>query len=256
MYSIPDESIMAKYLIKTHYIMKVVEFHPEDQTVDLIQDTFEFTNSVTGNFVLKNEFGNVTTATITTLDSVINVPVKQERWGQFEIQACPVPGDTGYIEVFTNDIRSWMEEGGPNIPWSDSHFLKTSCVFVPFVPNKKNAAQDYPEDNTKLVIKSKNASIVLTDSEVEGQEPVVDLTTTVQTLNINAEKGLTVKGDINSEGDITVKGNIAVDGEINATGNIKTSAEGDIIVGTLSLKNHIHATSQGPTGGPEAPPAA
>ena len=203
-----DATLAAKYAIKTHYIMRVVEFHPETQTVDLIQDVFEFTNSPFGSMVVTNEFGNDIAVTLKAPDYIEGVPVKQERWGQFEIQACPVEGDTGYIEVFTNDIRDWVLNGGESIPWSDDHFLKHCCVFVPFIPNHVNAAKDYPLDNTKLVIKSKNASIVVTDSAPEGEEPVVDITTTAKTININAEEGINVNGDVTVTGSITATGDI------------------------------------------------
>ncbi len=258
MYSPPKATLAAKYIIKTHYIMKVVEFHPEDQTVDLIQDVFEFSNAPESSLTVNNEFGNTVTVTLNKLDMVIRVPVKQLRWGQFEIQCCPVPGDTGYIEVFTNDIKDWMENGGPSIPWSDSHFLKTSCVFVPFVPNAKNAATTYPADNSQLVIKSTNASIVITDKPAEEgseEEPTVDITTTAQTLNINAEKGITVTGDINITGNITSTGDVNVDGTITASGDI-TSTNGDVVAGGISLKNHTHdgstltTTATVGTGGP------
>lgn len=239
MYSPPPATLAAKYVIKTHYIMKVLEFHPEDQTVDLIQDVFEFTNAPQGPMTINNEFGNTVTVTLNNLDVIPHVPVKLLRWGQFEIQACPAPGDTGYIEVFTNDIRDWVENGGPSIPWSDAHFVKTNCVFVPFVPNAKNASPAYPSkedgsaDNTKMIIKSANASIVFEDvpAATEGGEAMVTLTTTAQTINVNAEKGINITGNINATGDITVTGAI--------------SASGDIIAGKggakeISLLKHIH----------------
>lgn len=242
MFAIKDETIAAKLLIKTHYIMKVVEFHPETQTVDLVQDTFGFTNTPYGTMAVNNDFGQTIVAALTYPDNLIGVPVKQLRWGQFEIQCCPVPGDTGYIEIFTDDIREWVKNGGPAVPWSDRRFVKESCVFVPFVPNNTNAATDYPTDNSKLVIKSANASIVITDQPAEEgsqEEPIVDITTTAQTLNINAEKGITVTGDINITGNITAKGDVNVDGTITASGDI-TSTDGDVVAGSISLKNHTH----------------
>ena len=57
MFGFPESSIKAMYLIKTHYIMRVIEFHPEDQTVDLIQDVCEFCNTTTGDIVVQNELG-------------------------------------------------------------------------------------------------------------------------------------------------------------------------------------------------------
>ena len=163
MAKLPEATVAAKFVIKTHYIMRVLEFHPETQTVDLIQDVFEMTNSPFGNTVYRNEFGNIVACLPKELDILYDVPVKQLRWGQFEIQACPVEGDTGYIEVFVDDIQDWIKDGSRSIPWSVDKFVKKNCVFVPFVPNKKNASSTYPADNTQLVIRSKNASITITD---------------------------------------------------------------------------------------------
>jgi len=237
----PKAAIASKFLIKTHYIMRVTAFHPETQTVDLVQDTFEFTSVPYSGLTVANDFGEIVAVALTVPDSILGVPVKQLRWGQFEIQCCPVPGDTGYIEVFTNDIRDWIENGSMSVPWSDTHFLKQSCVFVPFIPNNQNASKDYPIDNSQLVIKSANASIIITDKPAEEgseEEPTVDITTTAQTLNINAEKGITVTGDINVTGNISVTGEVNVDGTISATKDIKS--ETDVIGGGISLKTHTH----------------
>lgn len=264
MIALPDATIAAKFVIKTHYLMRVVEFHPDTQTVDLIQDVYEFTNAPYGTVSIENDFGCYVNVLLKQPDALYNIPVKQLRWGQFEIQCCPKPGDTGYIEVFTNDTRDWMINGSNSVPWSDAHFLKECCVFVPFVPNLKNAATQYPADNSQLVIKSANASIVITDKQAEegsGEDPVIDITTTAQTLNINAEKGITVTGDINITGNITVTGDIettgdvTVDGNITATGDITSdktvTGKEDVIGGGISLKNHTHpfTYSAGPTAG-------
>lgn len=258
MFEIKDETFAAKLLIKTHYIMKVTAFYPDTQTVDLVQETFGFTNTPFGTMTVNNVWGQTVTAALTIPDVILGVPVQQLRWGQFQIQCAPVPGDTGYIEVFTDDIRSWVKDGGPAVPWSDQRFIKESCVFVPFVPNHTNAATDYPTDNTKLVIKSANASIVLTDTsgaEESTSEPTVDITTTAQTVNINAEKGFNVNGDVTIVGNITVTGDVTVDGNINATGEISSdetvTGKKDVIGGGISLKNHTHpfTYSAGPSAG-------
>lgn len=217
---VTDSAIAAKYVIKTHYIMRVVEFHPETQTVDLIQDVFEFTKSPFGSMVVTNEFGKDVTVTLNAPDYIEGVPVKQLRWGQFEIQACPVPGDTGYIEVFTNDTRDWVINGSESIPWSDDHFLKHCCVFVPFIPNHKNAAENYPADNTQLVIRSKNASITITD---DGTTSSVKIG--AKTMEISAEEGVSITGDV------------------NVTGNVTASE--DIKAGNVSLTEHTHTLASG-----------
>lgn len=258
MITLPDSTIASKFVIKTHYLMRVVEFHPDTQSVDLIQDTFEFANSPYGTISIENEFGQYVTVVLKRPDMLYNVPVKQLRWGQFEIQCCPVPGDTGYIEVFTNDIRDWVANGSNSIPWSDNHFMKECCVFVPFIPNRQNAVKDYPADNSQLVIKSANASIVITDKPAEqgsGEEPTVDITTTAQTLNINAEKGITVNGDMTITGNIAITGDVSVDGNITATGEISSgktvTGKEDVVGGGISLKNHTHpfTYSAGPSAG-------
>lgn len=233
MIGLSDDSINAMYLIKTHYIMRVIEFHPENQTVDLIQDVFEFCNAPMGEITVKNELGYDVNVNLMEPDVIYGVPVKQERWGQFEIQACPQPGDTGYIEVFTNDITSWVQNGQFTIPKSDRHFAKDSCVFVPFIPNEINKAETYPADGTQLIIKSTNATIKITDSAEEGQDPVVDIETTAKTVHINAEDGVSVAGNVDITGDLTVSGTITADGDI-------TSSNGDVVASGISLKNHTH----------------
>lgn len=252
MFPVQQAALASKYVIKTHYIMRVIEFYPETQTVDLIQDVFEYTNAPFGDMTVNNEFGNTVTVTLNNLDVLRGVPVKQLRWGQFEIQCCPKKDDTGYIEVFTNDIQRWVEEGGPSIPWSDDHFIKQNCVFVPFMPNHKNASTDYianedgTVDNTRLRIKSANASFTITDKPAENPEDaVVDITTTAKTVNINAENGISLNGDVN------VTGNITASGVIKASGDIVAGAGTS---GEVSLQGHTHtietgapiSTSQGP----------
>lgn len=198
---LPNATIAAKYVIKTHYIMRVIEFHPETQTVDLIQDVFEMTNSPFGSLVYKNEFGNTVACLPKELDILYGVPVKQLRWGQFEIQACPVEGDTGYIEVFVDDIQDWIKNGSRSIPWSQAKFVKKNCVFVPFVPNRKNASTTYPADNTQLVIRSKNASITLVD---DGTTSSVKIG--AQTMEVKTENGVSITGNVTVEGEVTANG--------------------------------------------------
>jgi hypothetical protein len=113
-------------------------------------------------------------------------------------------------------------------------------VFVPFVQNATNKQEDYPEDNTQLVIKSDHLSITLTDQpdpEPGSQDEPV--------------RNVSVVGDVNVTGNINVTGDIAVDGKITATGNIESqgtikakgnveSTDGDIKAGSVSLKNHTH----------------
>lgn len=217
--------------------MRVIEFHPETQTVDLIQDTYEFTNSPVSDVVMTNELGVNVAVTLAPQTVLFDVPVKQERWGQFQIQACPVEGDTGYIEVFTDDIRDWVLNGSDSIPWSDNKFVKGNCVFVPFIPNHTNAAEDYPVDNYSFVIKSNNASIKITDKPAEqGEDPIVDITATANTMN--------VFGDVTLNGDLNITGNMTVNGEITATETISAekdiTSKTDVIGGGVSLKTHTH----------------
>lgn len=207
-----DAAIAAKYLIKTNYICRVMAFHPETQTVDLVQDVLEFCNTPDGEFTINNEFGVDVSAGLVKPDVLLDIPVLQLRWGQFEIQCCPKEGDTGVLAVFVNDIHDWVENDGPSIPNTDNHFMKTSSVFIPFIPNKKNCVNDYPTDNNSLVIKSANAKIVLTDDGVNSS------------VAIEATK-------------MTMKGDLEVTGDIKATGDVKA--------GTVSLKNHTHTILSG-----------
>lgn len=234
MLALPDEALASKYVIKTHYVVHVLKFYPESQTVDVIQDTFEFSNTPLGDMTIKNEFGQTVTVGLLEPSIIYGVPVQQLRWGQFSIQAAPKSGDTGYIEVFTNDITSWKREGGIAIPWSDRHFVKESCVFVPFVANDTNATEDYVSDENTLVIKSKNASITLTD---DGETSGVSIT--ANTMTVTAEDGVSITGDV------------SIDGDVSCTKTI--TAETDVVGGGVSLKNHKHpfTYSAGPSAGAE-----
>lgn len=234
MIQMPDEAYDALYVIKTHYIMRVLKFNPETQTVDLIQDVYEFTNTPLGNMAVVNEFGQEVVVGLKEPTILHNIPVKQLRWGQFEIQCCPVAGDTGYIEVMTNDIRDWMQTGSRSIPWSDSHFIKESCVFVPFVPNLINRSTTYPANNNSLVIRSKNASFVITDND----DDVVNITTNANTTNINSVGGISCNGDVAITGNLSTTGNITASGSITATGEVHS--DDDVTAGGVSLKNHKH----------------
>ncbi len=245
MFGVPESSIKAMYLIKTHYIMRVIEFHPEDQTVDLIQDVCEFCNTTMGDIVVQNELGYEVTVAPQEPMVMYGIPVKQLRWGQFSIQACPKKDDTGYIEIFTNDITDWIENGGISIPKSDRHFAKDSCVFVPFVANKTNSTPDYVNNENTLVIKSANASITLTDDGTTSDVKIIS-----KTMTVTAEDGVSITGDVNIEGALETTGNITTtEGDVSATvGDLKTS--------TASFNTHVHesAAPGSPTSGPMPAP--
>ncbi len=240
MIQMPDEAYNALYVIKTHYIMRVLKFYPETQTVDLIQDVYEFTNTPLGTMTRINEFGQEVVVALKEPAILHNIPVKQLRWGQFEIQCCPVEGDTGYIEVMTNDIRDWIQHGSRSIPWSDSHFAKESCVFVPFIANFANRSQTYPEDNTQLVIRSKNATFKIKDDN----NSQIDVETTAQTVHVNAANGIYCVGDTDIQGNITVTGNVTITGDMSVTGKIEATDEiksdVDVIAAGVSLVHHTH----------------
>lgn len=227
-----DAAVASKYLIKTNYIFKVMAVHPEKQTVDIVQDVFEFCNVPNGEFTVNNEFGIDVSAGIRDLDVLLDIPILQLRWGQFAIQCCPKEGDTGVLAVFVNDIQNWMVNGGPSIPNSDDHFSKINSVFIPFIPNYQNCAQDYPTDNNSLVIKSDNAKIVLTD---DGTNSGVSIE--AKTVEVKATDGLSLNGNVN------------VDGDISATGDVKA--------GSISLTEHTHGvgTLQVPATAPEGSPS-
>lgn len=221
---LPDEAIAAMYLIKTHNIVRVIKFYPEDQTVDVIQDTFDYTNTPLGDIVVKNEFGQEVTAALLEPPILYGIPVKQLRWGQFSIQACPKEGDTGYIEIFTNDITDWIENGGISIPKSDRHFAKESCVFVPFVANKTNATPDYVNNENTLVIKSATASITLTDNGETSDVSII-----AKTMTVTAEDGTTINGDV------------TVNGTVHATTNVTAGENNTALVGHTHGFDYIGA---------------
>lgn len=212
--------------------MRVVAVHPEDQTVDLVEDVFRFINSPIPSTTVINELGNAVDVGIAKRFELLNIPVKQERWGQFSIQCNPAVGDTGYIEIMTNDIRDWMINGSDSVPWTDSHFDERSCVFVPFIQNDKNKQENYPTDNTQLVIKSDHLSITFTD-QTEAQEGQDEPT-----------RNISIVGDVVMSGKLDITGDVTITGKLTTTGDIE-STEGDVKAGTVSLKEHTHTIPSG-----------
>jgi len=219
----PDESVLAKYLIKTHGIFKVVTFHPENQTVDIIQDVYDLSLDPLGKIVKENEFDIPVAYSLNIPKMLYDIPVKQLRWGQFSIECCPKKGDTGYVEYFHDDIRDWMKDGGVSVPDSAKKFIPGSCIFVPFVPNLKNLKEDYVDSESKLRIKSKNAMIEIIDED--NGHPIINIISTGGTTNITATT-------------TNVNGNLKVTGEITADGNIKSKS--DVLADGISLKDHTH----------------
>lgn len=241
-----DETILAKYVIKTHYIMKVVAVHPEDQTVDVVEDVYRYTNSPVPFTTVINELGNPVDVGLSKKMKLLNIPVKQERWGQFAIQCNPAVGDTGYIEIMTNDIRDWMLNGSDSVPWSDDHFDERSCVFVPFVQNATNKQEDYPADNTQLVIKSDHLSITMTDQPDPEQGSQDD-----PVRNISIVGDVVVTGKVDITGDVNITGKLTASSDIESTGgkvkakeNVE-STDGDIKAGNVGLKTHTHTIPAG-----------
>lgn len=217
-------AVQAKYLIRTHSVFRVIAFHPDTQTVDIRQDMFELVPNQDGATYKQNEFGVDVPYSLRTPDIMYGIPVKQIRYGQFAIKACPVAGDTGYVEYFHDDITGWVEDGELSIPRNSAKFLRGSCVFVPGVFDKNNATQDYPADNTKLIIAGKDATIEIVNPT--GDDPATQINIVAKTVNVTAEKS-------------KFSGDVEVAGDIKATGDVKA--------GNISLLNHKHNVPAGAT---------
>ncbi|MBR2008273.1 MAG: hypothetical protein IKA01_09925 [Alistipes sp.] len=217
-------AVQAKYLVRTHSVFKVLAFHPENQTVDIKQEMFELVHSADGEIYKQNEFGVDVPYALRTPDILYGIPVKQMRYGQFAIKVCPVEGDTGYVEYFHDDITGWFEEGGVAVPRNSAKFLRASCVFVPGVFDENNATQDYPTDNTKLIIAGKDATIEIVNPA--GDDPATQINIVAKTVNVTAEKS-------------------KFNGDMEVSGDIKAS--GDVKAGNISLLNHKHNVPAGAT---------
>lgn len=242
----PDESIAAKYLVNTHMMVRVIAFHPETQTVDVVQEVYDYVNTTEGDFVVQNEFGIDVTANVKVLDVLYDIPVKQERYGQFSIRCCPKEGDTGYLEIFTEDLQDWFKNGGPSVPWAALRFLRKNSVFVPFVPNNKNCATDYPTTNESLVVKSNRVTMTISDPE-QGNESVSLSMSNGVSLTISADGNIIVNGTnatINASS-TTINGSLQVNGEVTTSSTITSGGDiksgGDVITSSgISLDNHTH----------------
>lgn len=236
---VPDASIAAKYLINTHMMVKVVEFHPETQTVDVVQEVYDYINTTSGQYVVQNEFGEDVVAGIKVLDVLYDIPVKQMRYGQFQIQVCPKPGDTGYLEIFTEDLQNWVDNGGPCLANSAIRFMRKSSVFVPFVPNKTNCAEDYPLTNESFVIKSEHTTISITDpEEEEGEEQYGE------SIDISMRNGVSVK--ISADGSVSIN---CQNTTITATDSVTIDTPSTKITGTLDVDGAVTTGSTLTTGG-------
>lgn len=228
----PGLVALSKYLIKTHYIVRVMEVHPETQTVDVIQDNLEYITDDNGKFIIENVLGMDTRASVAEPFCLFGVPIQQLRWGQFHIQCLPKKDDTGYIEVFVDDDTNWQANGGPSVPPNGTKFDIRSCVFVPFLVNKKNADPEYPTDNSQLVIKSANSKIVITDDGTSSSVEVLS-----NTVSVEAQDGISLTGDVAIDGKLSVTDKIESDSDITASGDVKA--------GNISLTNHTHVVNSG-----------
>lgn len=217
-------AVQAKYLIRTHSIFRVVAFHPETQTVDIRQDVFELVPNQNGTNYRQNEFGVDTPYSLRTPDVLYGIPVKQIRYGQFSIKCCPVAGDTGYVEYFHDDMTGWYEEGELSIPRDSAKFLRSSCVFVPGVFDKEHSTESYPEDNSKLIIAGKDATIEIVNPS--GDTPETKINIIAKEVNVTADKA-------------------KFSGDVEVAGDVKAS--GDVKAGNISLKNHKHTVPSGAT---------
>ena len=227
----PDESIAAKYLINTHMMVKVVEFHPDTQTVDVVQEVYDYVNTTEGDFVVQNEFGVDVTANVKVLDVLYDIPVKQERFGQFSIKCCPKKGDTGYLEIFTEDLQDWFKNGGPSVPWAALRFLRKNSVFVPFVPNKTNCAQNYPQDNSSFVIESNRTKTTIEDPE-DGEASI-----TIQTPGATVFIDGAGKVRIETPETVISGKTVLEDGRVDADSGLQISTPYASISGSLQVGN-------------------
>lgn len=212
-----EATIAAKYVIKTAYIVRVIEVHPENQTVDVAQDSFEFCTVDGGTYLITNEFGVNVPAESLAPFIITEVPVQQLRWGKFSVQCMPQVNDTGLLVVMTDDISRWIKEGSCSAAGSGAKFSVYSSVFIPFITNELHKAENYPEPDTDLIIKGENVSIKLTDNGTDA--------------------------NISITGDTTITGDVTIDGNLSVTGKI--TSDDDIVADGISVKEHTHTIPAG-----------
>lgn len=275
---LPDASIAAKYLINTHMMVKVVEFHPENQTVDVIQEVYDYVNTTDGDFVVQNEFGEDVVANAKELDILYGIPVRQARFGQFSVRCCPKAGDTGYLEIFTEDLQDWFKNGGPSLPWAALRFMRKNSVFVPFVPNNTNCVDDYPTTNESFLLKSAHTTVKINDPE-EGDESLEismrngvslkisadgSITANCQNTTITSSTAVTIDtpsttitGDLNVNGAVTMDKTLAVTGATTLASTLDVvgamtattiTASGAVAAATLAASAGISGGSISTTG--------
>lgn len=151
--------------------------------------------------------------------SVSSVPVMQLGGGNFMLNFNLVPGDLGWIKANDRDISLFLQGNYQDAPPNTRR--KHSFEDAVFIPNIMGGYTIDSEDTDNMVLQNLDGTvrIALWSNKVKITAPTVE----IDTLNLNCS------------------------GSINVTG--------DVIAGTVSLKNHTHPgvmTGPGNTGAPNA----
>lgn len=195
----------ARLLVLTHFPYRVVNIYSDGQYVDLESCLLEYQYDKTSSLKLVNSFGNVIPVHTTQKSIIRKVPVKQFKFGHFSIQARPVIGDEGYIEVFYDDTSRWQQQGGTVAPGAFNVTDINNCVFVPSLINQKTKDVNYAPEG-EFVIKSTNTSIILKDAQDGSGTPSIEINSSGN-VNVNSQQ-TTITGDAKIEGNLEVIGNI------------------------------------------------
>lgn len=148
-------------------------------------------------------------------------------------------GDTGWVIGADVDTELFMQ----SLKTADPNTGRLHCfAFGFFIPDKIKGFQIAEEDADALVIQTLDGKTKITLKN--GNVTVLSAdTVNVQCTNANVNASqLNLTAESTVTGNITVTGNLTVNGTITATT--------DTLVGSVSLKSHIHKLGDVPTTSP------
>ena len=147
-------------------------------------------------------------------------------WGDIRITHPVLKGQECIVLFSDRELESWYINGGVNpLKYTRNHDFSDGIAIVGLT-SKINIKENAKTSLTSLDLFYNLTSIILSDT------------------------GAVINGNTIINGDIVFNGNLQVNGTISATGDI--TSEGDIIASGISLKNHVHTSSQ--AGSDTSPP--
>ena len=175
--------------------------------------------------------------TFEQVTNLLEVPIMVLQAGGFSMTFPVKAGDECLVIFQQRDISTWIESGGPIQSVSNRQLDMSDAVAIVGIQSRDNRVQAY--DTESFVIRSENATVFITpDGEISIDSR--------NELNIVADSGVNITGNVDIDGEITVSGNMNTDGKLTVATTIDD--------GNGCLSTHIHQVSD--TGDVTFPPDA